>query len=122
MQESEVFFKYVKPYLSIEMHQIENGFILWRPATGLNVELLHIVTFSPGKGTGKELILEMLKKLKDHPPYATVFGFTRSCNDRAKEFYSALGFELSVVKGVYDDGEAVLFSQRFDTLLETHNV
>lgn len=122
MKESEVYERYIKPYLSIQKYDLENGFIVWRPSSGHNVELLHIVTFSPGKGTGRELIKGMLTKLKENPPYATVSGFTRTCNERAKDFYLAMGFELSVVKGVYDDGEAVLFSQRFNTLLEIHNV
>lgn len=122
MKESEIYESYIAPYLSIEKFQIDNGFVIWRPATGLNVELLHIRTFSPGKGTGLELLKGMLSKLKERPPYATVFGFTRSCNTRAREFYMGAGFELSLVKGVYDDGDAILFSQCFSTLLEIHNV
>lgn len=112
----------IQPFTKVESIQYENGYIVWRRATGDNVELLHLRTFSPGKGTGRELVKAMLHKLLENPPYATVFGFTRSVNESAQSFYKALGFELSEVKGVYDDGTAVLFSQRFKTLLEINNV
>lgn len=112
----------VNPFTKVNWIQIENGYIVWRRGTGNNVELLHIRTFSPGKGTGKELVIRMLKALLECPPYATIFGFTRTVNESSQSFYKALGFELSEVTGVYDDGSAIVFSQRFKTLLEIHNV
>lgn len=112
----------VAPFTKVWMVQRPNGYIVWRRGTGDNVELLHLRTFSPGKGTGRELVKAMLKKLLDRPPYATVFGFTRTVNLASQEFYKALGFELTEVKGVYADGTAVLFSQTFKILLELNNV
>lgn len=113
---------YIKPYIGIHLIEHANGYIAWRRGTGDNVELLHLRTFSPGKGTGRELVTAMLRKLLERPPYATVFGFTRTVNKASQEFYKALGFELTEVKGVYADGTAVLFSQTFKTLLELNNV
>lgn len=114
--------RYVTPYVAVHTIEHENGYIVWRRGTGDNIELLHLRTFSPGKGTGRELVKEMLTQLLSYPPYDTVFGFTRTINEASQAFYKALGFELSEVKGVYADGHAILFSQRFKTLLEIHDV
>lgn len=99
--------------------KLENGYIIWRRGTGDNVELLHLRTYEKGKGTGKELLKDMLLSLKARPPYCTVFGFTRVSNE-ARGWYEAMGFELSVVKGVYADGEAIVFSQTYEKLCEIH--
>jgi len=113
---------YVYPYEYVTTIEMDNGYIVYRMGTGRNIELLHIKTHEPGKGTGRELILDMLRCLKDEPPYCTVFGFTRTCNEASQKFYKALGFELTPVKGVYADGHAILFSQKYTTLLEVNNV
>lgn len=113
--------KYLKPYIGVHLIECDNGYIVWRLGTGENVELLHLRTFSPGKGTGRALLNAMLNKLRENPPYCTVFGFTRTVNKISQEFYKALGFELTEVKGVYADGTAILFSQTFDRLLERNN-
>ena len=113
--------KVLKPYIGVHLIEHENGYIVWRRGTGDNAEMLHLKTFSPGKGTGRELIKAMLRKLKENPPYATVFGFTRSVNIPAQKFYRSLGFNLSPVEGVYADGSAVIFSQLFSTLLELND-
>ena len=114
--------KYIHPYRHVPHITLSNGFIVWRRGTGDNVELLHIKTYVPGQGTGRELVIAMLNCLKSNPPYCTVFGFTRTCNEGSQKFYQALGFELTTVKGVYQDGAAVLFSQEYKTLLEFNNV
>lgn len=96
------------------------GYIVWRYGTGLNVELLHLKVSKPGHGTATKLLQDMLRRLKQDPPWATVFGFTRVNNESAQGFYSWAGFDLSVVKGVYADGEAMLFSARYDDLCARH--
>ena len=114
--------KVLKPYIGVHLIEHENGYVVWRTGTGNNTELLHIKTFISGKGTGSELVKAMLIKLKENPPYATVFGFTRTVNQASQDFYKALGFELSEVKGVYEDGTAIVFSQLFTKLLELHQL
>lgn len=114
--------KYVTPYANVYRHEEDNGFIVWRRATGDNVELLHIKTYQPGQGTGRTLVLAMLLALKSNPPYDTVFGFTRTCNSGAQSFYQSMGFDMCEVLGVYADGSAVLFSQKYSRLLEVNNV
>jgi ribosomal protein S18 acetylase RimI-like enzyme len=114
--------KYVHPYCGVSFIEWVNGYIVYRRATGDNIELLHIKTHVPGQGTGRGLVLAMLQELKDDPPYESVFGFTRAGNIGSQSFYKALGFDLSSVKGVYADGHAVLFSQKYTTLLELNNV
>lgn len=94
------------------------GFIVWRRGTGNNVELLHIRTFEKGKGHGRRLVYQMLDKLADDPPYHSVFGFTRVDNAEAKAFYGALGFELQTVRGLYADGQAIMFWQSYARLQE----
>jgi len=114
--------RYVIPFTNVYRHEEDNGFIVWRRATGDNVELLHIKTYQPGLGTGRVLVLAMLHSLKSSPPYDTVFGFTRTCNLGAQSFYRSLGFDMCTVDGVYADGSAVLFSQKYSRLLEANNV
>ena len=114
--------KYLDPYLKLHIIEHQNGYLVWRRASGYNVELLHIRTFLSGRGTGRLLFTTLLESLLRDPPYATVFGFTRTVNEASKSFYQTLGFDLSEVKGVYADGSAILFSQNYKTLLEIHNV
>lgn len=108
--------KHVLPYSKIDYVTDGDGYgyIVWRVGTGGNVELLHIRA-SP-QGSGADLLREMVKRLESAPPYKTVFGFTRTCNAAALEFYRRNGFSLSRVEGVYADGEAVVFSQDYDRL------
>lgn len=113
---------YVSRFQDVDYYSNDNGFIVWRKGTGNNTELLHIKTYVPGQGTGRQLVLRMLAMLRYAKPYCTVFGFTRSCNLNSQKFYEALGFELSEVKGVYADGTAIVFSQTYEKLLEINNV
>ena len=100
------------------IHEILNtdGYIAWRVGTGENVELLYIKSEMPGGGS--RLLTAMVDALRINPPYCTVFGFTRCCNDVAHAFYRKWGFALSRVKGVYSDGEAIVFSTKYTDLLE----
>ncbi len=112
------FLSAIEPFQgSLRWILVEKSYIVWRLATGLNIELLHLYA---EKGRGLELLTKMLHELKPNPPYETVFGFTRTCNTHAQHFYTKAGFDLSPVKGVYADGDAVLFSQTFSKLWERH--
>jgi ribosomal protein S18 acetylase RimI-like enzyme len=112
--------QYIKPYSKPRyVFKADKGFIVWRLGTGENVELLHIRTLLQRKGQGRELFYMMLDSLKvEMTPYYSVFGFTRVSNDRAKEFYEGMGFNIQPIKGLYADGEAVMFWQEYTKLLE----
>lgn len=109
-------------YRTLYSCQTDDGFIVWRLGTGENFEILHLKAFVPRMGVGRSLLKKALARMKRKPPYATVFGFTRSSNTAAIEFYKAMGFDLTEVKGVYADGTAVLFSQEYKKLLEVHGL
>jgi GNAT superfamily N-acetyltransferase len=98
----------------------EDGVIGWRWGTGDNVELTHLRATQNRNGHGRRLLVGMLLALRAEPPYCTVFGFTRTGNLVAQEFYRAMGFTLTPVAGVYADGAAVLFSARYDDLCRLH--
>ena len=112
------------PALDARLRVIQDrrGHIAWRWGTGDNVELTHLKASEEGKGYGKSLLRDMLTVLKQNPPYATVFGFTRTVNLKAQAFYQDNGFILTRVAGVYDDGGAVVFSARYKDLCELHGV
>lgn len=112
--------EHIEPYRKVCHYQCTNGYIVWRYGTGGNVEILHLKVQTPRQKTGTHLLKTMLDKLKDHMPYATVFGFSRVGNKTGHAFYRAMGFELTRVKGVYDEGAAVVFSARYNDLLERH--
>ena len=115
---------YVDSFEGCHFIHDDRGWIVWRWGTGRNVELLHLKTRARGRGHGRELIVDMLRKISDskRPPYATIFGFTRKSNDGAQGFYEAMGFTCTPVLGVYADGEAILFSAPYVDLLEKHGV
>jgi len=97
----------------------DDGFIVWRMGTGMNVELLHIRAAEPRNGQGTKLFGHMLNRLEKEPhmtPYHSVYGFTRLSNERAVEFYRAMGFNFQYVNGLYQEGEAILFWQGYTSL------
>lgn len=95
----------------------DHGHIVWRRGTGDNVELLHIRVNTRREGHGTRLIRQMVLCLSADKPYSTIFGFTRTNNDIAINFYTKLGFTLTKVEGVYAEGEALIFSQKYDDLV-----
>ncbi len=99
-------------------YDAERGFIVWRLGTGRNVELLHVRSFVLRQGNGRRLVYKMLDKLAGAPPYFSVYGFTRTSNERAGGFYESLGFKLQPVEGLYKDGTAVMFWADYRTLME----
>jgi hypothetical protein len=108
----------LNPFMGCDYVHDRHGFIVWRVGTGLNVELLHVK--AAVTGGGEHLLRSMLNNLKKHPPYCTVFGFTRTCNVKAQRFYERCGFDLTLVNGVYADGAAYLFSATFEELCKIH--
>jgi len=110
----------VKPYQVVEyVHLPRLGYIVWRLGTGGNIELLHIKAFKKNQGIGKKLFIEMLKKILENnqEPYHSIFGFTRTLNEQAHNFYSGIGFSLAKINGIYADGSCVIFSQDFKKLI-----
>ena len=109
----------IVPYSRVGWYEDPTGYVVWRTGTGDNTELLHVHTDRAvkGRGCGRKLVYEMLDRLRDEPPYWSVFGFTRVSNDEARAFYAALGFNLHEVPGVYADGRAVLFEAPYAELV-----
>lgn len=96
------------------------GEIFWQRGTGGNVEITYFKSSTPHVGHGRKLLQEMLRELRKNPPYHTVYGFTRTSNLNARAAYVALGFTLSLVLGVYKDGDAMVFSAPYKDLCEKH--
>lgn len=113
---------HVWPYRAVGWHRDDHGYIVWRLGTGNNVELLHLKVYEPGNGHGTRLVKIMLQRLTGAPPYRTVFGFCRSCNANAQEFYRSAGFTTALVTGVYADGDACVFSGDYEYLCHKHGV
>lgn len=110
---------YVDPFRDLDYDYVEGvGIIVWRAGTGGNVELLHVRAAEIRRGHGRRLFYRMLRQLEESPPYHSIFGFTRVSNHRAREFYAAMGFDLTPVPHVYADGSGIMFSQSFARLLE----
>jgi ribosomal protein S18 acetylase RimI-like enzyme len=116
------FARHVRGCLQAGYVEDEHGYVVWRAGTGGNCELLHLKVREPGNGHGTRLLREMLLKLRADPPYATVYGFVLESNYSARLFYWKSGFALSAVEGVYADGKAFVFSQRYDRLCELHGI
>lgn len=112
--------KYIKPFDGLEYIFVEDvGYVVWRRGTGGNVELLHIRAFTTGRGDGSRLVKMMLKKLKENPPYFSIFGFLLDSNVPMKKVYSRMGFNLiEGLDGPYKHGKACLMWQSFDVLCE----
>lgn len=110
--------KYHKPYRGLgHIFWPDKGFIVWRLGTGQNTELLHIRSFVPRQGYGKELLKEMLRQIN---PYYSVFGF--GLQSRSVEgFYQKMGFRIIPMPGPTKD-EGILFWQSFEKLRGLHGV
>ena len=108
--------------IQVYEHPSGDGFVKWRRGTADNVELLDIEVSASARrqGVGRELVRGMLRRLRSDPPATSVYGFTRVTNRIAHDFYRALGFDLSYVAGVYEEGGAVVFSAQYDDLVARH--
>jgi ribosomal protein S18 acetylase RimI-like enzyme len=114
--------EHVTPFRKVCYLDGPDGHLVWRLGTGGNIEILHLRAASPGGGAGTRMLREMLRLLQTDPPYATVFGFTRTPNVEARGFYAASGFTTFTVPGVYADGTAVLFTAPYKYLLGYHSI
>lgn len=114
--------KHVHPYQEVNFISRPSGYLVWRGGTGGNVEILHLRTYQQRKGHGRELLVEMLTRLRASPPYKTIYGFTLPVNEAGHLFYQAMGFVLSPVIGVYAAGSAKVFSADYDQLCQRHGI
>lgn len=119
MKHDEFQKKYLTPYEGLKhIFWPEKGFIVWRPATGNNVELLHIMTFERGNGYAQELVDQMLQELEATPPYFSIFGFALSSRANLKDIYRRLGFNVTDdIPAPYKDGPSFIFWQSYEVLL-----
>jgi len=111
----------LEEYMDVHVLRTEFGHIIWRKGTGGNAEILYLK--STKKSGGRRLLQLMLSGLVANPPCngdGTVYGFVREGNLSALAFYEEMGFELSRVAGVYDEGSAVCFSAPYLALVKTH--
>ncbi len=113
---------HVWPYRATGHYDDPTGYVVWRLGTGGNIELLHLRAYSPRQGHGRELLRRMLKLLRVHPPYHSVFGFCLPGNGDGQAFYRAVGFDVHRVPGVYAAGAACLFTQEYRTLCKLNGV
>lgn len=86
--------------------------------TGGNYEIRDISVEADKRRTGLGTLLfkDLTKCLTIDPPYHSIFGFTRVSNEGAQAFYRSLGFTLTRVSGIYEEGEAIVFSIPFEAL------
>ena len=101
-------------YSGAEYYYSDIGYIAWQITTGENVELLFIESKESGKGYGTQLVREMCKRIK---PYNSVFVFRLASNENAGTFYRYLGFNETLIKGLYKV-DAVLGVANYKKLCE----
>ena len=119
MRSREDFEKRVKQYSGAEWLYVEDyGFIAWQLSTGENVELLFIEVNEPGKGHASELVRSMCLSIK---PFNSVFVFRLASNEQAGHFYRKLGFEETLIKGLYKE-DAVLGVVSYKTLCQNLSI
>lgn len=123
-------FRYINPFANLYFEDQEEGYVAWRIGTGWNLEILHLRANTPRMGIGTELFLKVLRwatdkygqldlySIEEEHKLQTVYGFTRVSNLAAQSFYLSMGFDLQKVRGVYSEGEAILFSAKTENLLQ----
>lgn len=118
------FYDHVWAYQRCDSLSHSAGYIVWRLGTGGNAEVLHLKVYSEYRrqGHGRQLLRAMLAKLKEDPPYRTVYGFCLPDNEDAAAFYRKMGFTVSEVEGVYAVGRAAVFSATYDDLIDNHGI
>jgi ribosomal protein S18 acetylase RimI-like enzyme len=123
MDYQEFLTKYVERFRDLKyVFWPDKGFIVWRVSTGENVELLHIRTFVRGKGYSRELIREMVLRLKEDPPYYSIFGFALSSRTELKAIYQSLGFNISEdIVPPYKGGNSFIFWQDYKVLKKQYS-
>ncbi len=105
MRSNEALTQRIKRYDGASYLYIEDfGYVAWQYSTGENVEILFIEVKEPGRGHATGLVREMIKHIK---PFNSVFVFRLASNETAGYFYRKLGFEETLIKGLYKE-DAVL--------------
>lgn len=95
----------ISRYRGAEFIYRDYGYIVWQCSTGENYELLFIEVKEKRKGFGRRLIREMAERIN---PYHSVFVVRLASNREAGEFYRAIGFKETLIKGLYKGGDAVI--------------
>jgi hypothetical protein len=93
------------------------GNIAWHYSTGENIEVLFIESIP---GYGGFMMLKMVETIlaNNQKPYHTVFGFCRTSNDLAANFYAKLGWQtIDLGQSIYRDGGTVLVWTTWEQLL-----
>ena len=94
--------------------QLDNGFIEWEQGTGGNIEITHIRVYEKRKGTGKQLMRELLKKAE---AFHSFYAFAFSEREDAISFYKAVGFkEILCGQSVYKSGRTSLMWATYEDI------
>lgn len=100
-------------YDGVHYHYSDKGYIAWQISTGENVEILFIEVSERRKGHATQLVREMCRRIK---PFNSVFVFRLASNETAGHFYRHVGFEETLIKGLYKGQDAVLGVANYETL------
>lgn len=115
MRTKKEFIERLIPYKGCEyIYKEDIGYIAWQVSTGENVELMFIETKEKQLGFGKQLIAEMVSRIK---PFNSVFVFRLASNEDAGKFYRALGFQETLISGLYKV-DAVIGVVNYNTLCQ----
>ena len=104
----------INPYWGPDWIYTDNGYIVWQMSTGGNVEILFIEVRNPGEGYATELVRRMCEKVS---PYNSVFVFRLASNETAGYFYRKLGFEETLIRGLYTE-DSILGVVNYRTLCQ----
>lgn len=104
----------MKDYVGAKYLYTEYGYIAWQISTGENVEIIFIEVPEKRKGYATRLLKDFVQLVR---PYNSVFVFRLESNDEAGEFYRHLGFEETLIHGLYK-GDAVLGVINYQTLCQ----
>lgn len=105
MRTEEQLIERMKDYVGAKYIYKNYGYVAWQMSTGENVEIIFIEVKEKGKGGATQLLREMCAQIK---PYHSVFVFRLASNDTAGHFYRKMGFEETVIPGLYLTEDAVL--------------
>lgn len=97
----------------------DTGYIAWQVSTGENVEIMFIEVVETRKGHATALMKELVKRIK---PFNSVFVFRLASNEDAGYFYRSLGFEETLIKGLYKGVDAVLGVVNYNTVCQNLSI
>ena len=90
---------------------IPEGYMIWTIGTGFNHEEMFIEVHPDhrGKGVGEKLYRLYCDRVKDNPPYYSVFAFVLKNNHAVRRMYQKMGFrEQELGWCIYKGDETVL--------------